>query len=393
MRPLRLAYLVTHPIQYQAPLLRRIAAEPDIELTALFESDFSLKRHVDKGFGREIAWDVKLLDGYRHRFLRPLRPDSEGRSASFWWPLSADLGATLRAGGFDALWVHGYNSANHLAALALAKRLGLRTMVRDDTSGTSRRRSALKIAAKRTAFRVIDRLVDKYLATGTSNADHWKYLGIAASKIVVMPYAVDGRLFAPTGPALARQTRQRFGIAPDQPMVLFSAKLQDHKRPLDLLQAYCRLRKETAFDAALIFAGDGELMPALRREAATVSNVHFPGFQTQYQLAGLYQAADVMVLPSDREPWGLVLNEAMHGGCAVIASDRVGAVPDLLRGNGAVYPAGDVGALTDALRRVLGDPAGLAAMQQRSRDIIAEWGFEQDVQALRRALDLPQRAI
>ncbi len=391
MRPVRLAYLVTHPIQYQAPLLRRIAAEPDIDLTVLFESDFSLKRHVDKGFGREIAWDVKLLDGYRHRFLRPFVSGTEGRSTSFWWPLSADLGAMLRSGSFDALWVHGYNSANHLAALALARRRGMQTMIRDDTSGMSRRRSALRMAAKRRAFAVIDRLVGKYLATGTSNAQHWKELGIEPDKIVVMPYAVDGNLFSPSDPEAAKATRRRFGLDSSQLLILFSAKLQDRKRPLDLLQAYCRLQKENVFDAALIFAGDGELMPALRREAVAASNVHFAGFQTQRQLAGLYQAADVMVLPSDREPWGLVVNEAMYGGCAIIASDRVGAAPDLVRDNGIVYPAGDVAALTDALRRVLGNRSRLAAMQQRSREIIAQWSFEQDVQALRMALDLPPR--
>ena len=72
-RPLRLGYLVSHPIQYQAPLLRRIAQEPDIELQVMFGSDFSVRGYRDEGFGAEVAWDVPLLEGYSSEFLPVLR--------------------------------------------------------------------------------------------------------------------------------------------------------------------------------------------------------------------------------------------------------------------------------------------------------------------------------
>lgn len=70
---LRLGYYVSHPIQYQAPLLRRIAQEEDIDLTVLFGSDFSVRSYKDEGFGVEVAWDVPLLEGYRSEFLKPFR--------------------------------------------------------------------------------------------------------------------------------------------------------------------------------------------------------------------------------------------------------------------------------------------------------------------------------
>src|SRR5258708_31066044 len=69
----RLAYLVSHPIQCQAPLLRRIAQEPDIELTVLFGSDFSVRGYKDEGFGVGVKWDVPLLEGYDYEFLPVLR--------------------------------------------------------------------------------------------------------------------------------------------------------------------------------------------------------------------------------------------------------------------------------------------------------------------------------
>ena len=75
-RPVRLAYLVSHPIQYQVPLLRRIAKEPDIDLTVLFGSDFSVRGYKDKGFGVAVKWDVPLLDGYQYEFLPVLRDNA-----------------------------------------------------------------------------------------------------------------------------------------------------------------------------------------------------------------------------------------------------------------------------------------------------------------------------
>src|SRR6201996_3952196 len=69
----RIAYLVSHPIQYQTPLLRRIAQEPDIDLTVFFGSDHSVRGYKDEGFGVDVKWDVPLLDGYKHVFLPKLR--------------------------------------------------------------------------------------------------------------------------------------------------------------------------------------------------------------------------------------------------------------------------------------------------------------------------------
>ncbi|MCR4333107.1 MAG: hypothetical protein NUV34_10485, partial [Sulfuricaulis sp.] len=101
----RLAYLVSHPIQYQAPLLRLISAEPDIDLTVFYCSDLSVREYHDEGFGQALQWDVPLLDGYRHEFLPVV-----GRTdrLSFWRPLNHGLARRLDEGKFDALWIHGW---------------------------------------------------------------------------------------------------------------------------------------------------------------------------------------------------------------------------------------------------------------------------------------------
>ena len=130
-RPVRLAYLVSHPIQYQAPLLRRIAADPAIDLTVLFGSDFSLRGYRDEGFGVGVRWDVPLTEGYRHEFLPVLR---DSGTVSFGRPLNRGIWSRLRGKGaspaFDALWVHGYATANALHGMAAANALGTPVLLR-----------------------------------------------------------------------------------------------------------------------------------------------------------------------------------------------------------------------------------------------------------------------
>ena len=73
---MRLAHIVTHPIQYYAPLYRELSSRPEIDLTVFFASDFSVREYEDPGFGRSVGWDTPLLDGYRYRFL----PSAQGLS-------------------------------------------------------------------------------------------------------------------------------------------------------------------------------------------------------------------------------------------------------------------------------------------------------------------------
>ena len=168
---------MTHPIQYQAPLLRRIAAEPGIDLTVFFCSDFSLKSYLDPCFGTAIAWDIPLTGGYRHEILPALgRRDR----LSFWRPVNYGLARRLSRGNFDVLWVHGYNRWFHWLAMAWAKIRGLKVLVRDEATLISASRHKLKQLGKRLFFLVLRNLVDGLLAIGTLNARYYRSYGIAA---------------------------------------------------------------------------------------------------------------------------------------------------------------------------------------------------------------------
>jgi hypothetical protein len=131
-RPLRLAYFVSHPIQYQAPLLRRIARETDIELEVFFSSDHTVCGYVDEGFGVKIEWDVPLLEGYRSSFLPRWR--DAGKEPGFWRPLNHGIFQRLQEGHFDAVWSHGYSTANSLRVIASAAMLGIPVLLRAEST-------------------------------------------------------------------------------------------------------------------------------------------------------------------------------------------------------------------------------------------------------------------
>ena len=130
---MRLAYLVSHPIQYQAPLLRRIAQGARHRPDGLVWLGF-FQGYQDGGFGVDVKWDVPLLEGYRHEFLPALR--TRRRTGPF-HPLNYGILSRLRgrkgAPPQDVLWVHGYATVNALHGMLAAKALGIPVLLRAES--------------------------------------------------------------------------------------------------------------------------------------------------------------------------------------------------------------------------------------------------------------------
>ena len=392
LRTIRLAYVVSHPIQYQANLLRRIAADGEIDLTVFFCSDFSVKEYKDSGFGVSVQWDVPLLEGYRSVILKRIRDTSTPSSTR---PIAFGIFRHLQRGidgqPFDALWVHGYASVNTLHAMLAARALGIPVLLRAESWLHDRSRSGAKLFAKRLFFAVLRHFVDAVLPIGTRNAEYWaEYLGHRFPAFL-MPYAVDNDYFASRALAAAdsRAALQvELGLAPGRPVILFASKLQGRKRCDDLLEAYLQL-ETTGPKPYLLIVGDGEMRATLQQRARESGSdgIVFAGFRNQSELPRLFELSTVFVLPSRHEAWGLITNEAMAAGLPIIVSDDVGCAADLIRcgENGFVYPVGNIAALRAALTAVLA-PGRAAAMGRASRAIISHWSYLEDVEGLRTAL-------
>ncbi|HVI16413.1 MAG TPA: glycosyltransferase family 4 protein, partial [Pseudolabrys sp.] len=119
-----------------------------------------------------------------------------------------------------------------------------------------------------------------------------------------------------------------------------------------------------------------------------LDNVHFHGFANQSALPQIYGASDVFVLPSENEPWGLAVNEAMCAGLPIVASAEIGCAADLVRAgvNGQTFETGDVEGLASALHPILGDAGTRRRMGLASSDIISRWSYAECAAGLRAAV-------
>jgi glycosyltransferase involved in cell wall biosynthesis len=379
-----LAHVVSHPIQYQAPLLRRLAQEPGLLLKTFFLTDAGAQPFHDPGFNRVVKWDVPLLDGYEHQFIARGLP----LPLKFNQPARCSWRRAFAAGGFDAVWVNGYAHGPLLRAIAAAKWLGIKVLVRGEShDGLRRAEPRWRRAAQRALFRQ----VDAFLAIGSANRDFYVARGVAPQRVHLAPYSVDNEYFRERIDAAASRRAtllSELQLSPSLPVVLFASKLQPRKRCGDLLRAYEAIREDTP--AQIVVVGDGTERGALMEyvREKRLEDVRFVGFKNQSELPAYYDLCDIFVLPSDTEPWGLIVNEVMNAGKPVVVSDAVGAARDLVPDgrSGCVFPVGDVAALAARLRTLISQPDLRRRMGAHARVLVGEWGIDATVAGIRSAL-------
>ena len=124
--------------------------------------------------------------------------------------------------------------------------------------------------------------------------------------------------------------------------------------------------------------GDGSLRTRMQTiiEERRIESVYQVGFKNRKDIGEFYALADMFVLPSHKETWGIVVNEALCFELPIIVSDQVGSAVDLVipEGNGYTFPAADTLQLTDKIERMMNQTdENLLKMKHRSRDLITQW--------------------
>jgi glycosyltransferase involved in cell wall biosynthesis len=243
--------------------------------------------------------------------------------------------------------------------------------------------------------RLVFKRIAAFLAVGEANRDYLRASGVPPERVFVARHFVENERFLrdERTAAAGRELRDELGIARDALVFLFAGKLEPNKRPLDLMRAWRAVRERLELGnptAALLFVGSGVLERELRAEAAGLEGktVFFSPFRNQSEMPRVYAAADVLVLPSQSETWGLCVNEAMNAATPAIVSSHVGCAPDLIRPGetGWIFPAGDVDALGRLLIDVADRRAQLPAIALAAQRHVAGFSRENATRALLGAL-------
>ena len=383
-----LIILSTHPIQYQIPLWRALAASGQVPFEVWYLSDHGVRQSYDVEFGKTFSWDLEMLEGYPHRFLNR---DPSVKVNEFWSAgLPESFHQLLADNPVSAIWVQGWQVRAYWQAIAAAHKRGIAVWLRGESNDLATTKP-LKRIAKRLALGWLFQKVSWFLCIGTANARLYAQYGVGAERMKQAPYCIDNARFAAQANMLRPQRnaiRQRWGIPQDAFCPLFVGKFIPKKRPLDLLAAAKRLGGHLdGIPLHPLFVGSGELGPALRaacqvsfdaetegasstavKQQADLPHASFAGFLNQTEVSAAYVAADCLVLPSDsNETWGLVVNEAMASGLPCIVSDACGSGADLVAPLQAksVFALGSIDGLIAALRVAASDPIDPARLWQQ----------------------------
>jgi len=386
-RRYRVLAIASHPVQYSAPLFRLMAQHPQLDFHVAYCSLRGAEAGHDPEFGRSVKWDIPLLDGYFWTHV----PNRGSGSESFFGLYNPGLWKLIREGHFDAVLCYtGYLRATFWISYFAAKLshtaflFGADTITLSPLDGRKWKRPL-----KRLLWPALFRLADQVVVPSSGTLDLMLSLGIAEKRITLTPYVVDNNWWLAQSARVDRESiRASWGATKSDVVTLFCAKLQPWKRPRDLLNAFS---KATPSNALLVFAGEGPLRTSLELEAVKLGiadRVRFLGFVNQTQLPAIYTAADLMVLPSAYDAFGVVVNEAMLCGCAVVASDHVGAARDLIAHGqtGFVYQCGDIDALARILAQALGDRHALQEMGRAARHRLESWSPRDNVEGTVQAI-------
>ncbi|MGC1933952.1 MAG: glycosyltransferase family 4 protein [Candidatus Acidiferrales bacterium] len=391
----RVLLLSAHPVQYSSPVFRLMAKHPSLDVTVAYCSLQGAERALDPDFGIEVAWDIPLLEDYPWVQLRnyPLSKVEQ----SFTGLINPGVWKLIRKGRFDAVAIFtGYRPATFWIAVLAAKLSHSILMFGTDAHGLmARDGSSWKQRFKKLFWPRLFGMADVAIAPSSGTVDLMRSLSVPDERIALLPYVVHNERWLGEAKKVDRSAiRRRWDIPSDAPVALFCAKLQPWKRPQDLLRAFA---KANVTASHLVYAGEGPMQRELESEAKALGiweRTRFLGFINQSALPGIYAACDLLVLPSEYEPFGVVVNEAMLCGCGVIVSDRVGAKFDLVREGetGFVYACGNVDALAALLSKTLGSPELLRELGESARKRMETWGPKDYVASFLNAVGQAKRS-
>ena len=377
----RVAFITSHPIQYQVPVFRCLAVREDLDFIVLFAM-LPDAASQGAGFGVAFEWDLPLLEGYKYRVLQNV-----SRSPSvthFQGCDTPEIQSVLKELQIDVVVVNGWVVKTCLQTLKAARRLRIPCVVRGEANNL-RRRSWWK----RVLQGFLVRRYDAVLPIGNANREFYRSHGIAASRMLSTPYCVENERFARAAAervARRAELRSQWDIPENAICYLYCGKFEQKKHPVELVNAFlqaCQTGRESASRPIhLLLVGDGELRcqcEEIVTRHSSLTALTFTGFLNQTQIVEAYIAADILVLPSDAgETWGLVVNEAMAGGLPAIVCDQVGCASDLIENEvtGWVFESGKWEQLTDLFCRLALRSQPISEMAGACRSRVAHYSPE-----------------
>ena len=385
----RLAVVSTHPIQYHSPGFGGWLRIPICSVHVYYCHKATPQEQARAGFGVEFDWDVPLLTGYPYSFLRNCGQSCRATAdlAGFDTP---EIKEIIRCGQYDAVLVNGWHYKSAWQAIWACWQSKVKVMVRGDSHLHIPRSLPLRIA-KSFAYPCFIPRFDACLAVGQWSREYFLHYGASPDRVFLVPHAIDTERMVADTQSLQidrPELRKRWALDESSTVFIFAGKFTEIKRPMDFVRAINEAAQSAVVQGLMV--GDGPLRDVCEDFARNHRvPITFAGFLNQSEIVRAYVAADVLVLPSAGETWGMVVNEAMGCKRPCIISDRVGCGPDLVRNgeNGAIFHQGDVHALAALMIEMARQPSQLAIMGTQAQERVRKYSVGTAVEGVIQSLN------
>ena len=297
----------------------------------------------------------------------------------------------IRKKQYTMIHIAGWGELACLYVLLLAKLKQIPVAMESDTQLQKHLpnwKKTIKQTYQRLFYPILFKLPDIFLPGGTRQMKYFQYYGVNLDKLVNAQMTVDVQSLQQKISRIKLEERAAFryeyGAQSSDVIFLYVGRFLHWKGIVELIEAFKSMSHP---QAKLWLVGNGELENYVQQSAQEIDNIYYFGRASGDQLVQIYYAADVFVLPSFAEPWGLVVNEAMATENALIVSDNAGCVDDLIihEQTGLIIPAKDVRALTKTMERLVNNSVERIELARQAKEHIASWTLENEAKNVIRA--------
>lgn len=381
-RPL-LAVIANVLTPYRLHVHRRITREiPEIRLASLFTHD-----QPDQPWEKQATPEINPISFGADQ---PVSKTATREYLRHDWQKATRIIAWLKENNASAVALGGYNDITRLRLIRWCRQAGIPCMLYADSNIHDDHAAGLKRLVKNLYVGWIVRNLAAVMPCGTAGARYFARYGASPDRTFFFPYEPDYDLIARLPDSTIQQTAQDLNLSPDRRRLILCCRLIDVKGVDHAIDAFARIADERP-EWDMLIIGEGPLRATLeaRVPESLRPRVRWLGFiGEQSRVSAIYRNSDVLVQASHFEPWAVVLNEAAAGGLAIVSSNIVGAAAELVREgvNGHLFPAKNVDALTDALRKTT-DPGRIDTLKAGSAAVLADWRRRGDpISGLKHAL-------
>src|SRR5262245_54534655 len=376
----RVLLLNNVPAPYFDPLFEKIGQESGWLLTVCYSSDWN----------KDVGWlESSTAESPSHRTIILDRRNPASKSNRLGSPAAAAVALlkVLSSEKPDYLICYGYTLAPQMTALLWAIMTATPFALIGDANRFNDSAAGVKRLIKTAWLKLLVGKAAALVAIGSANRMFWEFYGAREDKIFDAGFAVDNDFFANECRRRkedAERLRAQLGLT-GKTVFLFAGRLVRRKN-VDLIIRAAQVLNDDRI--AVVIAGSGAEREALERLAGSSKRIIFAGNVSPEELPLYYALSDALALPASQEPWGLVINEAMASGLAIIAHRHCGAAVDLVaEDNGVTLETLSVEELRDAMRSVAGDRARLNSMKSRSHEKIEGWSIQAAARGIIRAVE------